>query len=92
MKIVENALNIQRLGYSPKTYNEYLKTNHWKSRKFKKLWQVNGQCQECGDKTGLQVHHVRYKDNNGNSVLYRERMRDLIVLCDTCHKKIHGLN
>ena len=35
--------------------------------------------------------HLRYKDENGKSILYREQMCDLEVLCKSCHEIEHGI-
>jgi predicted HNH restriction endonuclease len=91
MKIGEDVLEIQKKGYSRRTYSDYLKTGHWLAIKKKKLRQTRFMCEECGGKERLQVHHKRYKNNKGKSILYNERMRDLIVLCENCHKRIHLL-
>lgn len=69
-------------------YKDYLKSEHWK--------QVRKWCLEkCGYKCGfckkefhpsnLQVHHWTYEN------LGKELERDLIVLCNRCHEKVHGI-
>jgi len=62
--------------------NDYLKSDHWKELK-KKKFLYNPCCQRCNSIHVLDVHHKRYKN------LYDVSLRDLIVLCRGCHKKIH---
>lgn len=65
-------------------YKEYLKTPEWQDRRKKALSFAKYCCQLC-NASGVQldVHHRTYA-NRGN-----EKMRDLIVLCRTCHGKHH---
>ena len=45
----------------------------------------NYTCQNCGEKTGkLEVHHILFRSKGGSN-----RMDNLVVLCQDCHKKIH---
>jgi hypothetical protein len=65
-------------------YNVYLKTEHWKIvRKIKHVIEGH-KCQICSGKSDLRVHHNNYKN------LWCERLNDLVVLCDDCHKRHHG--
>ncbi len=41
-----------------------------------------GECEFCGETSDLQVHHINGDRSNCNN-------RNLIVLCEDCHKKIH---
>lgn len=67
-------------------YKEYLETEHWQGLRKMKLRQSHGRCQLC-DQTNviLHVHHKCY-DRLG-----QEYLTDLIVLCEQCHKKYHGV-
>lgn len=42
-------------------------------------------CFRCGSRERLNVHHKNYK-NLGN-----ETDKDLVVLCENCHKKLHQI-
>lgn len=64
-------------------YSEYLKSEHWRELRDRKLKQVGGKCQICGSTRGLQVHHKKY-DNLGS-----ENLWDLRVLCGNCHSGTH---
>ena len=70
------------------TYQELLKTDEWKKRRKEILDKKGYICSNCGKRFGLEVHHLRYI--NGRKPWEYED-EDLIVLCDICHKKIHGL-
>ena len=48
----------------------------------------NYQCQECGNKDDLTIHHI---DRNGrNSKNPNNDIDNLITLCRSCHSRIHG--
>lgn len=67
-------------------YNEYLKSKHWTALKTRykesKLYK-SGKCVLCGCNNNINIHHKSYKR------LGHERLNDLIVLCQSCHKQLH---
>lgn len=66
-------------------YKEYLRSDGWAEIK-RELYQERGkQCQRCGEKKTLQVHHLTYER------VYHEQLEDLLILCAVCHTKEHGL-
>ncbi len=65
------------------TYQEYLKTNHWKATKVKVFKKYKYHCAKCKTNKNIDLHHKTYK-NVGN-----ESMSDLVYLCRTCHKLVH---
>lgn len=66
-------------------YLEYLKSPEWKAIRIN-LFKARGkQCNRCGSKKAIQVHHLTYKR------LFNERMTDLEILCSPCHKREHGI-
>jgi hypothetical protein len=67
-------------------YKEYLNGDHWKGVAKKKRKSSDNRCEKCGAKGKISVHHKNYKN------LHHESMKDLLSLCDSCHKKIHGIN
>ena len=67
-------------------YSEYLKTDHWNNIKATKKHEAGYRCQLCSNDNKLHVHHNNY--NN----LFMEEMSDLIVLCESCHKKFHNID
>lgn len=47
-------------------------------------------CQKCSGKSKdkkLHVHHIQFRTNGGT-----DSPNNLIVLCETCHNKLHSLN
>lgn len=68
------------------TYKEYLQTDHWKQVKTKALKYYGDSCVLCSSTYRLNVHHRNYDH------LWKERIKkDLIVLCQNCHAKFHGI-
>lgn len=64
-------------------YREYLKGEHWKNVK-KSFYKVNARkCVECSSTVNLNLHHLTY-DRLG-----KERLSDLVCLCEDCHHKLH---
>lgn len=68
-----------------KAYRVFLKSPFWKSMSKKKRARA-GKCKTCGSTSRLQAHHIRYRKD-----WYETKMRDLVVLCNGCHKFEHGL-
>jgi len=62
--------------------NEYLKSEHWKELREKKL-NINPICEKCGSDKRVEPHHLNYKN------LYDVQLEDLRSLCRKCHKYIH---
>ena len=66
-------------------YDEYLETEHWKHFRNEALKWAGHKCQLCNkEDTTLVIHHKTY-ENRG-----RETFNDVIVLCEDCHKLVHG--
>jgi len=64
-------------------YKKYLLSNEWASIKLD-LFAIRGkQCEICGSKRYIQVHHKTYKN------IFNENPEDLQVVCNSCHKNIH---
>jgi 5-methylcytosine-specific restriction endonuclease McrA len=42
-------------------------------------------CQSCGRKENLQVHHIQPRGRLGD-----DAEENLITLCSSCHKSLHG--
>ena len=66
------------------TYQEYLHTDLWKSRRMQAIRDAKYRCEQCGSMVRLQVHHKVYS-NLGN-----EKPEELQVLCEECHHKYHN--
>jgi 5-methylcytosine-specific restriction endonuclease McrA len=65
---------------------KYMEQEEWQVRRVLALTRAGHQCQTCASRdTTLDVHHNSYK-NYGN-----ETPQDLVVLCRSCHQKLHGV-
>lgn len=89
----EIELARQRLATEGKTHHGhdsynfgYLRSNDWTKIRRHATRYLGGKCEFCGNKAHA-VHHVRYppKDDRG-----LESISWLVVVCDECHKKLHG--
>lgn len=64
-------------------YRQYLSSPEWEDIR-QRLFNARGkQCEECGSKRRIEVHHLTY-DNIG-----KERLEDLQILCRKCHHGKH---
>ena len=66
-------------------YNTYLHSDAWKQKRQEAFTHHGKHCELCNATTYLQVHHLTYEH------IYNELMEDLMVLCRTCHKKVHNI-
>jgi len=62
----------------------------WNNAKSMALERANHQCEQCGNRGYLEVHH-KEKLENGESRhnSQKNRQENLIVLCRPCHEKVH---
>lgn len=70
-------------------YKIYMKSKEWQTKKQERMEIDNFSCVMCGRSKehckSLQVHHITYcRLGNENA------LTDLVVLCGSCHKKIHN--
>ena len=78
------AYHVRTLREMP--YSEYLLTTHWQWTRRQRLRIAGYRCERChSTRARLEVHHKTYER------LGQERMDDLTVLCDGCHKETHDL-
>lgn len=66
----------------------------WLSKKEIVLKRDGYKCRICGS-TATEVHHIDYKDENGNYVkdeIWLSPLSHLISLCSECHVKFKGTN
>lgn len=86
---------LEELGFS--TYRDYIESKHWitirnkfysESKKVKEMYRKHGHifCEFCKNTGKLNLYHASYKR------LGKERSKDLLIICDLCHKLIHSLN
>ena len=66
-----------------KKYTNYINSKEWKSKVivFKEL--KENKCQQCFSTKNLQIHHIDYFN------LYKETIKDVMLLCSKCHKLKH---
>ena len=62
-------------------YSAYLQSGRWRRKRTRRL-KKDQCCQTCGVTRGLEVHHRTYER------VGRERLSDLITLCNACHVAI----
>ncbi|RPJ79215.1 MAG: HNH endonuclease [Alphaproteobacteria bacterium] len=66
-------------------YKEYMDSNEWKSLRKLAYQRAKHKCELCLEKAS-SVHHVKYPK------IYKEDCLDnLVVVCDKCHKLLHGI-
>ena len=73
-------------------YEQLLKSDYWKGYSYSLIKERNFTCEDCGksfpnERNKLQVHHLVYRDVNPWSY----KPEEVIVLCEECHRKRHGL-
>lgn len=66
-------------------YREYLKSDQWLHRRDLVLERDQYKCQACLCNKATQVHHLTYNH------VYEEFMYELTSVCESCHRRIHGL-
>lgn len=66
------------------SYNDYLKTIHWKCKRAYIYTKRNKRCEKCNKPlTRYSVHHLTYKN------IGFEKDEDLMLLCEKCHMELH---
>ncbi len=70
------------------SYREYLQSEHWQELKarFRQSKLCKHRCYVCGGAEHINIHHKSYKR------IGRERLNDLIELCQDCHYLTHELD
>jgi len=69
-------------------YREQLKDKRWLDFREKILNLKGRVCEKCGTSLHLQVHHPKYKSMR---YAWEYKPEEVVVLCDFCHAKEHGL-
>lgn len=65
------------------SYQEYLRSAHWRTTRARILKRADGLCEDCGKNAATQVHHLNYDH------LWAERDEDLVAVCHECHRLRH---
>lgn len=65
-------------------YALYLASARWKTLRFKRISESGFRCESCRSTEKLEAHHITYER------IFREKMDDLMTLCEHCHEKAEG--
>lgn len=77
---------ITQFDYDKKgPYKDYLRSERWQDVRVEILLRDKYCCVKCHSRNNLQVHHKTYERRG------MEDKDDLMTLCESCHKKEHGL-
>jgi len=77
-EVVCQEMLLDNFTYKDWYKNIYLLSSHWQAFADYARSVIN-QCQICGSKSNLQVHHRHYNS------LFCETLSDIQLLCKTCH-------
>ena len=66
-----------------------LGTSHFNAQK------IVGNCELCKEEKASEVHHLQHQKNANNSnnyinTFHKNHPANLLNICESCHKKIHG--
>lgn len=67
-------------------YGRFINSPEWKAIRQRAFAKHGRKCQRCPATTRLHVHHLTYLRFGGD-----ERMEDLAILCEACHREAHGM-
>lgn len=70
-----------------RTYLDSLQSHTWRRIRDRRLAFDRYECRNCHRRQGLQVHHWYYT-RDGQSLLGREQIEDLVTLCARCHRAL----
>jgi len=73
-------------------YEKLLKSDYWRGFSYSLIKERDFTCEDCGrrfynERNKLQVHHLVYRD----VAPWSYKPEELVVLCEDCHKKRHGI-
>lgn len=66
-------------------YQQYLESDEWVGLRERAYERAGGKCELCSQDAGA-VHHVRYPKD-----FRQDKLANVIVVCNLCHRKLHGL-
>ena len=84
---INKIVSEKKVPYSP--YNEQLKDEKWKAFRNFIFIVRDCKCEMCGATQKLQVHHPNYVKGRK---AWEYTCNEVVVLCEQCHRKAHGLN
>lgn len=71
------------------SYDNQLSHPLWLKKREHILNKKGRKCSKCGSSKNLQVHHLKYV---WGRMAWEYKDKDLIVLCDSCHERIHCID
>ncbi len=66
-------------------YQEYLESPEWDALRKEAYKRAKNRCELCDDHADA-AHHIKYPKSFEDDCL-----ENLLVVCDRCHKKLHGI-
>lgn len=69
-------------------YNRLLEDRRWKEFRLKVMSERGRRCECCGGTDILQIHHTFYISGK---MPWEYDIKDMRVLCRTCHQRIHNI-
>ena len=79
----------RKTAYKHIPYKKQLKDKRWRELRQEVIEERGGKCEMCGSSSNLCVHHKAYIKGR----YAWEYPKDyLLVLCNGCHRKIHGID
>ena len=83
LKDIDDALNTD---VPLKTaYENYMACIEWKFLRRRAYERAGNMCELCGE-LAFAVHHIKYPRH-----YTEDNLKNLIVVCESCHNKLHGL-
>ena len=76
------------LSYEGSPYKEQLLDKRWRLFREFAIVARGGKCENCGSKKNLVIHHPQYKDGYN---AWDYSVKDVVCLCNNCHKKLHNI-
>lgn len=70
------------------SYLRYLRSPHWRAFKQRYFKTYEYKCSVCSARHFLELHHLRYRDRFGRSILGREKLTDCVYLCPKHHEDV----
>ncbi len=66
-------------------YQKYLNGPEWQKKRILIFIRDGYLCQKCKKENATQVHHKSYAN------IFKEPLSDLMSVCGSCHRLIHGI-
>ncbi|PTE12453.1 HNH endonuclease [Mesorhizobium helmanticense] len=76
-------LQVEKQSSWWKTYNAYLQSEEWATKRELVLKRALGICEGCRIKKASEVHHLSY------SHVGKEFLFELVAVCEDCHQRLH---